>query len=587
MQCSTCWTEPLGLTDTLDVLGALARAHLAQAGSAGDGLKRLIDDRDYAGVLSWNFDYEDETISTYQMYHLRQAVAFFSKLEQLEIGIDKEQAAYQKFWETELCCFETNKRFRTIWKSPEQFGDFLPDLLAARGIVHSILGRAPTLSELPLRFGPGATSSIKKKDSCPQRKFAARLDCSRELLASRQFDELARQAPHWFGEHAISQHCEICEDGSVFEVDSYAVRISDSKLTFVPKNAKTYRTITPQPTLNGFVQAGIGDYMMALLKRKGLDLYHQTRNQQLCFVASREGRLATVDLSSASDTIAYQLVKFLLPTDWFDLLAGCRSGCVTYRESELIILQMFSAMGNFYTFPLESLIFWALTRAACCRDGVTEPASLSEIGVFGDDVILPVRFFDRATALFEVCGFTINRKKSFASGPFRESCGVDYLRGINIRPYYQDSLVSGRTLFTLHNYYYRSGQFDMAELCLSFIPVSLRLFGPNGYGDGHLLSERFRKVLRKEDRLRGFGGWSFATYTVKPRYAVSLYPGDHVSPLYSIYRKGRDELKIGFWSCSFTDPLRFRKDGRPEWAMPADERSSCEYAKVLIYTLGT
>ena len=73
----------------------------------------------------------------------------------------------------------------------------------------------------------------------------------------------------------------------------------------------------------------------------------------------------------------------LLPEAWFDLLNDCRSQAVSYK-GEWIELNMFSSMGNAFTFELESLIFWAIANAVCYCSG-----SRGHISVYGDDIIVP------------------------------------------------------------------------------------------------------------------------------------------------------------------------------------------------------
>lgn len=581
MQVSSCWTERLDYAGTLNVLRDLALRHCTMAGPAGQAVADLLSKGDYAAVVAFKPSYDVGPEKAFELLHLRQALGFFQKLEDLDIGVDKENVAYERFLATEQRCRETNAKFRAL-----RYGRLnlepadTVDVFAVQELIRSIIGRAPSFGDLTFRFGPGATASIKRKVATAQQKLAEPLSCSYELLASGQFGELSRQCPAWFSAHETSTRLT-ADDESLYATSTYDVTVVPARLQFVPKNANTYRTITPQPTLNGFVQAGVGDFLMARLKRKGLDLYDQSKNRSLCRLGSTTQRLATVDLSSASDLISYQVVKFLLPDDWFDLVSGCRAGFTTYKGCEHT-LEMFSAMGNFVTFPLESLIFWAIARVAC-RGPL--PPDLSEVGVFGDDIIVPVESYERLVRLLDIFGLVVNEAKSFRSGGFRESCGADYFYGINIRPFYQKKLVSGRTLFTLHNFYVRNYMHEEASLVLQYIPESLRIFGPDGYGDGHLVASHFRRRQKRDERQRGYGGYYFASFSQKARFAVSRYPGDYVSPLYSIYQKGRDSLEIGLWSMSFSDPIRFAPDGRPEWALPGDAESP-RYAKILIYTLG-
>ena len=102
---------------------------------------------------------------------------------------------------------------------------------------------------------------------------------------------------------------------------------------------------------------------------------------------------------------------------------------------------MFSTMGNAVTFPLETLIFWALGHATILQ----EQGTLSHFpkwedrhlcSVFGDDCIIPTQYAEPFIRTMTRVGFIINKEKSFYDdGGFRESCGGDYLHGNPVRPY--------------------------------------------------------------------------------------------------------------------------------------------------------
>jgi len=121
-----------------------------------------------------------------------------------------------------------------------------------------------------------------------------------------------------------------------------------NRITTVPKTALIDRCIAVEPNLNQYMQLGIGSVIRARLLSEGLDIRTlQERHRKLCRSASVKGDLATVDLRGASDSIALELVRELLPDDWFALMDRARShhfivnGSVHYSEK-------FSSMGNVY-----------------------------------------------------------------------------------------------------------------------------------------------------------------------------------------------------------------------------------------------
>lgn len=586
MQVSCCWNEALPLPQSLDILTELCRRLSPEGGTYGQKILALVESRDWKAVCDFELPLADEGWNVTHLVACRQMLAFFRKMEDLDIGIDKEQVAREKFEESEHSCRETNALFRA-WLSgsvslrPRD----VVDLYHMRSKIKHVLGRLPDMGDLKMQFGPGATTTVKKPNACPQNKLKDGPVCSEGLLYSGLLPSVLREFPHWgsalesdwrlvpaLDEHGIPLSSP---EGDYWDLVEIApVTLSNGKLEFVPKNAKTYRSIVVEPSLNGMLQSGIGSHIARRLKRVGVDLKDQSRQQRLAREGSITRALATLDLSSASDTVSRELVKFLLPEDWFTLLNAARSHCVTYR-GHTVRLEKFSSMGNGFTFPLESLIFWAITCVAD-PDGPH--------GVFGDDMICSTNSVERVVHLLSLCGFSLNRSKSFIEGPFRESCGGDYYLGISTRPFNQEHLVSGATLFVLHNFWYRLGRYDLAEVVMKFIPRPIRIFGPDGYGDGHLLSEQWPRSRPKKLAEKGYGGVQFETYSLKGRRSVSRYPGDYISPLYSVYNRGLEPLgeSLGFFdfpeeACK----IAFLKDGRPVWTVPGSEG----YSKVKIYTL--
>jgi len=576
-QVSTCWTEPLDLVASLRILETVASRFACLGGPIGREIDGLIRSKDYRSLCDFELDYTlDWNVS--QLANCRQALGFFTKLEDLEIGVDKERAGFEKFEDAERSCQESNSLFRALSSG---LADVRPDdnviLCDARRFIARVLGRCPSIAELELRFGPGATTSIKRSDASPVEKLAETPTCSSSLVASGLLPEVVRSCEEWFSCHAT--HWAIDDDDYLYSVNAF--RVDCGRLEFVPKSAKTYRCIDKQPTVNSLVQAGIGRFISGRLRRAGLDLRSTEPNHRFAFEGSLNGLTATIDLSNASDTISKGLVEFLLPEDWYLLLCAARCPQTLYK-GQRISLHKFSSMGNGFTFPLESLVFWALTVCSTPR------ALRSMCTVFGDDIICPTECYGRVVKTLELCGFEVNLSKSYSSGSFRESCGRDYYKGTNVRPYYQKHLVSGQTLFTLHNYFVRSFQDEMAAWVKNLIPTPLRLYGPDGYGDGHLVSSKWPAKRQKEILSNGWGGSFFETFSLEPRRIASRFPGDYVTPLYSVYVRGREDLgpKIGFYE--FSDEglgVDFTKSGRPLWTYPSDE--STAYRKTLVYTFSS
>jgi hypothetical protein len=198
---------------------------------------------------------------------------------------------------------------------------------------------------------------------------------------------------------------------------------------FVPKNWKTHRMIAKEPTHALPLQLAVDSFLKRLLRKWGIDLSSQERNQDLARQGSIDGSWATIDLKGASDTVAISLAAWLLPWDWYDFIVSIRS--TLYRAPWQSAPQRYaklSSMGNGYTFALETLFFTAACRAVGSRDHA----------VYGDDIVIRTEFVSDLLRLLKFMGFTVNEEKSFVNpnSRFRESCGGDYYQGRRVTPFY-------------------------------------------------------------------------------------------------------------------------------------------------------
>jgi hypothetical protein len=137
--------------------------------------------------------------------------------------------------------------------------------------------------------------------------------------------------------------------------------------------------------MNIYVQKGIGGVIRNRLRSIGINLDDQTKNQRLAKIGSFSGRLATIDLSMASDCISRLIVEKLIRSDWLLALGQCRSPIGVLPSGRKIFYQKYSSMGNGYTFELETLIFLSLAYAWARLHG----EDVDRISVYGDDIIVP------------------------------------------------------------------------------------------------------------------------------------------------------------------------------------------------------
>lgn len=347
---------------------------------------------------------------------------FLRKLKGLPTGRNLRQAAIDSFWESERTCAKTNARLSSLMQYLNDAHDdaMLEFLQRVKRRVSNILGRVP--DEVFPRFGPGSTYL----DRYPYTTVLDKMSSYPTVTSSATcFLDLWKHTAWWRIAHSDPKRKGLI----------YVIR--GDRFTTVPKDSTKDRGITIPPSINGFYQLGVGSAMRSRLKLVGIDLEQgQDVHRQVAQDASLTGEFATIDLKSASDTVSSELVKMLLPELWFELLNSLRCSHTRLR-GKWVRLNKFSAMGNGYTFELETLIFLAISCEVMSMHGI-EPLPGVNVFVYGDDIIVPSEVSSTVLAALEYCGFSANPKKTFVKGSFRESCGGDFFEGQPVRGYYHE-----------------------------------------------------------------------------------------------------------------------------------------------------
>jgi len=232
--------------------------------------------------------------------------------------------------------------------------------------------------------------------------------------------------------------------------------VAGNRLSFVPKTSEISRSICTEPTLNMYLQKGLGFVLERWLKERfKIDLSRQPiLNRRLARLGSVDGSYGTIDLSSASDSISLLMLRAILPAELLDWLELARSPTVTFPDGSVQELYMVSSMGNGFTFPLETLVFSTIVLACYRVLGIApkyERSGPRNWAVFGDDIIVRKDAYEFVIRSLRLFGFTPNDHKSFNSGSFRESCGGDYFRGLDIRGVYCRSLKTSADVYSLIN----------------------------------------------------------------------------------------------------------------------------------------
>lgn len=224
--------------------------------------------------------------------------------------------------------------------------------------------------------------------------------------------------------------------------------VPGNKLDFVPKNVDTSRTICVEPSLNMFLQLGVKELMGKRLERVfGIDLStQQDVNRDLAQIGSVDESYVTIDLESASDSIACSMIRETFPRDFSSWLFLLRSPNTILPDGSKQELHMLSSMGNGFTFPLQTIIYSCIVAAVYAQLNIrlrrSQGVNLGNFGVYGDDIIVVKEAYPRVLRLLDLLGFTVNADKSFFEGPFRESCGGDFYLGRSARGVYIKTLRS-------------------------------------------------------------------------------------------------------------------------------------------------
>jgi len=301
------------------------------------------------------------------------------------------------------------------------------------------------LSDIASCFGLGNGSNIGTTST----DFYSKFVCSTMAHTNPSLPYLFRQA---ISVDRLWSDLENSRNAS----SSYEL-VRGSRLSFVPKSRIISRTICTEPLLNMLFQKGIG----GVIERRLDEVFHinlskqPVLNSSMAHEGSVSGRYGTIDLSSASDSIALSMLEQIMPPEPLNWLKRCRSTSTTLPGGQDIELHMVSSMGNGYTFPLQTCIFACLVSAAYRVSGIPlrypRGQYAGNFAVFGDDIIVDERVYSTVVDCLELLGFSVNRDKSFNKGLFRESCGSDFYSGYNVRGVYLKKLLTAGDFYSAIN----------------------------------------------------------------------------------------------------------------------------------------
>lgn len=213
-----------------------------------------------------------------------------------------------------------------------------------------------------------------------------------------------------------------------------------SEVLFVPKDGRGPRVISREPIYLLKQQMAFLDWICPHLEkitRQRINFADQTKNRELALEGSITGRIATADLKEASDSIRYRVARTMFgdAPGMRYFLTKVRSTHTKLPSGKTIRLKKLSGMGSGLTFPILSLIIHiAISTAIQQRTGLSYRDASAVVYVYGDDLIVPTEYFYLVGPTLSRVGLKLNHEKSFSKGPFRESCGGDYLSGKEVVP---------------------------------------------------------------------------------------------------------------------------------------------------------
>jgi len=212
-----------------------------------------------------------------------------------------------------------------------------------------------------------------------------------------------------------------------------------ASVVFVPKSMKTKRVISKEPATLMYFQQGVDRCIRKYIRQhkylsRCMDLSNQAVQRDKALEASRTLKYATVDLSAASDSVSYELVKRVFRgTPLYPYLVALRSRTVSLPSSKVLRMTKFAPMGSALCFPIESLIFACITECAVRYRTYEDPSLEKDFRVYGDDIIVPDHCLYDLEIFLSQCGFRLNPSKTYGGlARFRESCGCDAYDGTDI-----------------------------------------------------------------------------------------------------------------------------------------------------------
>jgi len=420
--------------------------------------------------------------------------------------------------------------------------------------------------EITPRHGPGAVATGERLEE--------------KWRFSRLYDGIHQQYPYY--DYFVAGGSSELIDRLEWYKSLERLDRGRAKVVLVPKDSRGPRLISCEPLEYQWIQQGLGRKLVSHLERNSWTAGHvnftdQTINRSIALRSSNIHKsqldaeqhvgpddhltltnraFATIDLKDASDRVALELVErvFKRNKPLLKALLAARTTSTLLPDGRVVEFKKFAPMGSALCFPVEAFIFWVLLVAAISRSLRLRQRDVANlIFVYGDDIIVPVEWYEMSVQTLERFALLVNRSKCCVHGPFRESCGMDAFSGVQVTPIRLKTLWSGRKTDGAAYMSYISFANQIAEEypeCSHYIRQRLEdVYGKLPYGtsrapypcivvnDPEVAEELNSKVFRRRYR-RIYQRFEFFLPTVFPRRVRSTLEGwprllrDLVSPTY-------------------------------------------------------
>lgn len=216
-----------------------------------------------------------------------------------------------------------------------------------------------------------------------------------------------------------------------------------SQVMFVPKDSRGPRVISKEPMFLLQMQMSFLDWSTEALEKETnfrINFANQSINRDLARQGSVDGKTTTADLKEASDRIRYLVALAIYGNSpvfnyFLTKVRSTHAVLKTNKSVKTLRLTKLSGMGSGLTFPILAL---SIHIAVCTMISKRHALPYKEVSdlvyVYGDDLIVPTMYYHHVKPALEAIGLLLNASKSFSKGPFRESCGGDFLNGKEVSP---------------------------------------------------------------------------------------------------------------------------------------------------------